>query len=385
MGPHKTDSQLIESELSLLDMALFLQGSWKKLVIAAVVGAGLGFTGWLAFGTYKAEIILINNGGIEPTSWRNLQRTLPSLASKILHIKKIPEEKISIYRQMSNEQWWRVNSIPVYSITKSDLKEVVERPSAEEMPATNQILSIVMSDTSRYHEIAIANVIEATHFFISGSSYLTIKKWLKDLEALSFKSNAVVAKKISDTEIELRYQQQRLNGLEVLFKRFPGDPKVSMQVTDPGESSIKYLPLTTQIVALNAEIAANKEILQRLQDQGAVLILQKQFIDQAIVLLGETVDGIGLNANLLDLESALRAKVRPEDIKSINYLDGIRSILLGYKAQFSIGLVENTPALAIKRGLIGFIAVGSISTFLLMTLIILGKRAWPSLKIGDSS
>ena len=35
-----------EGEISLLDIVNFLTGAWKKLAIAAVVGAVLGFGNW---------------------------------------------------------------------------------------------------------------------------------------------------------------------------------------------------------------------------------------------------------------------------------------------------------------------------------------------------
>jgi hypothetical protein len=50
-----------ESEISLSDIAEFIQNSWKRLVVAGIVGAALGFGGWSFFGTYKAELILLNN------------------------------------------------------------------------------------------------------------------------------------------------------------------------------------------------------------------------------------------------------------------------------------------------------------------------------------
>ena len=50
-----------ETEISLLDIVNFLQGAWKKLAIAAVVGAVLGFGNWYFLGSYQAEYVLLNN------------------------------------------------------------------------------------------------------------------------------------------------------------------------------------------------------------------------------------------------------------------------------------------------------------------------------------
>jgi hypothetical protein len=50
-----------DSEISLLDIINFLQSAWKKLAIAAVVGAVLGLGSWYILGSYQAEYILLNN------------------------------------------------------------------------------------------------------------------------------------------------------------------------------------------------------------------------------------------------------------------------------------------------------------------------------------
>ena len=47
------------SEISLLDIVNFAQESWKKLAIAAVAGAVLGFASWNFLGSYQAEYDLL--------------------------------------------------------------------------------------------------------------------------------------------------------------------------------------------------------------------------------------------------------------------------------------------------------------------------------------
>jgi len=60
MNPDSIESE----EISLLDIVNFLQGAWKKLAIAAIVGAALGLAGWFFLGSYQAELVLDNNGGV---------------------------------------------------------------------------------------------------------------------------------------------------------------------------------------------------------------------------------------------------------------------------------------------------------------------------------
>jgi len=48
----------LENEISLLDIVTFVQSAWKKLAIAAVVGAVLGLGNWYFLGSYQAEYVL---------------------------------------------------------------------------------------------------------------------------------------------------------------------------------------------------------------------------------------------------------------------------------------------------------------------------------------
>ena len=48
------NEQIDQSEIYLLDIVNFVQESWKKLAIASMVGAVLGFTGWSILGVYQA-------------------------------------------------------------------------------------------------------------------------------------------------------------------------------------------------------------------------------------------------------------------------------------------------------------------------------------------
>ena len=80
-----------ESEISLLDIVNFLQESWKKLAIAALLGALLGFATGFFTSSYQAQIILINNGGSDLVGLRSLQKLLPNLANQIVDEGKVPQ------------------------------------------------------------------------------------------------------------------------------------------------------------------------------------------------------------------------------------------------------------------------------------------------------
>ena len=95
------------AEISLLDIVNFLTGAWKKLAIASILGAILGLSGWFFLGSYNAELVLNNNGGTDLVGWRSLQKTLPNLADQIIDESKVPEGQESLYRTLSNTDWWQ--------------------------------------------------------------------------------------------------------------------------------------------------------------------------------------------------------------------------------------------------------------------------------------
>ena len=104
-NPHSFVEEGSDTEISLLDIVNFFQGAWKKLAIAAVVGALLGFATWLFINSYQAQIILINNGGSDLVGLRSLQKTLPNLANQIIDEVKVPQGQESLYRALSNPDW----------------------------------------------------------------------------------------------------------------------------------------------------------------------------------------------------------------------------------------------------------------------------------------
>lgn len=55
---HQSDT---ETEISLMDIVQFGIDSWKRLVVAAFIGATLGLGIWFFLGQYSAEYTLLNN------------------------------------------------------------------------------------------------------------------------------------------------------------------------------------------------------------------------------------------------------------------------------------------------------------------------------------
>lgn len=165
-------------EISLNDIVTFLIQSWKKLVLASLLGAFIGLGLWFILASYKADLMLANNNNsLDIISWRQLQKSLPNLADQILEEKKIPEEKMAIYRQMSSNDWWQKNVTAAYAMSKSDTKDLATI-SKDLDSASTQILSLNISSGGATRDKAYDNVRAASQFLLTGGAYLQVKSML---------------------------------------------------------------------------------------------------------------------------------------------------------------------------------------------------------------
>lgn len=374
-----------DSEISLVEIIDFLSESWKQLVLASIVGGILGLTGWFFFGQYSAEYVLLNNNNnnnsyaLDLVSWKMLQKSLPNLAAQVAEEGGAPEGQQRLYKLMAEEQWWQKNVSPTYALSKADTKDLAGI-SKDLDAASTTILSLTLTAAGASKDQSIDNVRAASKFLRSGSAYLQLRSLLNGYESQAISTVADLQQKITSTQIEMKYQVERAKSLEELHKRFPGGAAVNQQVVDPKDSGAKYMPIATQIIAVNNDINASKESLERLQKRLDQIALVKKFIDQAIPLQDQTFDGLVLDGQLLDVESSLRSKLTNDDSNGRELLDQLHAQLLAIQVRFTKGLESNTSPNSIKKGMIKTMVGGFFGAFFLMLLVLLGRRVWQMLK-----
>ena len=80
-------------------------------------------------------------------------------------------------------------------------------------------------------------------------------------------------------EVELVYLKKRMGYLETLKLKFPqSQSQIGNQILDPKESASKYLPLNTQLIALQLEINTLNEQLEKSKDEIAILETKKDVL-----------------------------------------------------------------------------------------------------------
>jgi hypothetical protein len=284
---------------------------------------------------------------------------------------------------MSDDKWWQKNITPSYAISKADTKDLAGISKALDAASTT-ILSLTVTSSGNTKESSLDNVRAAAKFLRTGGAYLQIRNILNAYEAETISTVADIQKKITSTQIEMGYQQERAKRLEELRARFPANSSVSQQVIDPKDSGAKYLPISTQIIAVNNDINQSKEQLQRSRDRLVQIKLIKKFLEEASPLAEKTFDGLTLNKELLELEAKLRATFSRDDVNSLEILDQLRAQLLQISARFTKGLEANTAPTSKKTGVIKSAAGGLVTAFFLVLLVLLGENAWLRVKGGGA-
>lgn len=382
-----------DMEISLVDIVHFLQGAWEKFAISAAVGVVLGLGGWFVLGSYSAEYVLLNNNNnnnnyaLDLVSWKMLQKNLPNLAGQIIDENKVPDNQAAIFIAMASDQWWQKNIAPSFALTKADTKDLPGL-SKDLDSASTTILNFTITASGASKQQAIENVRAASRFLRSGGAYLQLRSLFTAYETQAISAVSDIQQRITNTQIEMGYQQERIRRLEDLRKRFPevvGSAHNTQQINDPKDSSAKYLGLQTQLIAAINDLNASKELLERLHKRLDQVALAKTFLEQALPLQGQTFDGLKLSQQLLEIESNLRSKLPKDDNNGADFLNALQSELLAIQLRFTGGLEANTaPTSSGKKGITKAIAGGLVIALFLMLQFLLAQKVWARVKVQDA-
>lgn len=383
-SPYQNPSDNYQDEdagISLAQVVDFLSENWKRALAGAVAGAVIGVGGWSVLATYKAEAVLINNGALSFMSWRGLQKNLPLLAGQMLETKQVAPEQVGQYGRLSSAAWWTKNVVPTYSLTKTDTKDLATiSKDLQESGGTN-ILNLVVTATGSSKEDALSNVDLTTRFIKQGSAYLSIKNLVNGYESQVLNTDADLQKKILDAEVDLKFMRERAKNLEALRQRFPANAVVgSQQVVDLKDSNAKYMPISTQLVAINTDINNTVEALQKMRDQSAQMQVMREFVAQALPVVDKETNGLTLADALLKIESALRQEVAADNTNAMQMLNSINATLVSARTSFTKSLDTDLVPQVTKPGPLMPAVGGLFGGTVAVLLYALGRRALAGFK-----
>lgn len=275
--------------------------------------------------------------------------------------------------------WWAKNVTPVYSLSKADTKNLASISQSIQESESTAISHIKISHSDVDRETVESNLKVIANFIRTGSAYLELQNLLSDYDAYEQIRGADLRKEVTAAEIEVDFLKQQARDLEKLRLRFPSSTSsASNQIMDLKDSGAKYLPIQTQLVAIQTDINNANERLVRLRDEQIRLEIFSSFLAQAKAAAAEQIDGLSLAENLLTANENLRMKL---DLKSLNKqqaLDNIHADLVSIQTRFSRGLTASQITLTspsyVKPALLAGLSGGFL--MLLMLLMLLGWRSW---------
>ena len=363
--------------IDLLSIFDFLLQHWKQLAMGAGGGLVVAVLGWFALVNYQAQVVLVNQGAISFVGWKSYTQSLPLLAGQLVQSKQVKPDEENQIERMVQTQWWTQNVRPTLMLSKSDTKDLASVSKAMTESGGDNIVNFVVSATASSKDRAEQDVAIATRFMQQGVAYLSLQNMVNNYEAQVLNTESELRKRITEVRIELKFLQERAKNLESLQRRFPGNSAVgSQQVVDLADSNAKFMPISTQLVAVQSDINANEEQLTRMQDQLARIRVTSDFVTPALPLVAKEFNGLALVDQLLAIEADLRKKAPADDSNAQQALNTIQAQLISTKTFFSKGL-ESRLAPSVRKTF-GVMPSDAIGLFLGLMLA-LAWAVWPLL------
>ena len=332
-----------------------------------------------------------SNKVIDFSSWRVLEARLPALAGRALERKQVNSEDIDQYKKFAENErvgtpsWWKKNVVPTYSLSKTDIKNLAAISKDAQEAASVSILNLVVTNSDANRENSQKNLKLTTEFIQTGSAYIQLKALIDGYEANMKNAEASLQSKLSATEIEISFATQKVLNLEKLRVRFPSNVSfASIQIVDPNDSVAKYLPISTQLVAVNSDLNSLNESMIRLGDQHVQLKIMHDFLAQVNPVMGTSLNGLILCAKMLVEVDELRKTLDPQNIKQQNTVDGIHADLVAIQTRFAT-FMDRSEITSTRSGLVLPGVLGGVLGGFLTLLFLLGQRFWKSSKLKSGN
>lgn len=362
-----------EQEISLNDIVDFFVSKWKILLTGTLAGLLVALGGALLFlDKYEAKAsILVKPVIADYSGWAGLRRELPVLAAQMAEHEKNND---SFLGGLSSEEWWRTSVAPAYTLTKEDAKNVFGLPKTVEGGAALNIENLVATVRAQGEEEALTKLSRIAAFIRGGVSYLALKKLVGDYEVSLHRAEPQIKLEMMLANEYLDVLNSRMATLRLLKKQFPEDA-VNLPVDLKGPE-VKYLPLSTQIIALTQDIQASKENMMKLNDKLAQLEMTANFLAQARQALDKNFDGIAVMAELAQIESNLRKGTAHTDLNSLAVLNDIRHRIAIMQTNFTFEFGKQVLVKTARLSHLKYAAVGLAAGFFLALLFALGSVVW---------
>jgi len=348
---HEQHEQHEQDEISLVDTVNFFGEHYKRILACGLLGLIVAYAAYRQMGTYQATSILTNDGTVDFVLLKRLQINLPRIAKQIAEM-----DGNELAEELSNESWWANNFKPTYAITKADQKDITELTSEK-----NKILNFVLSVSSKTEETAIKKANESAAFFKNTAALIMAKDLIQNYNYQVENGASNLERKKHEIKSEIQYLSKKAQALEQLKTRFPQTQSVvSSQVLDPKDSGSKYLPISTQLIAVYAEISMRQEELDRIKDKELMLSVKDKASHILETNLKNRFDGLDILNEVHDKIKIAINNTNSNDLNKLLALETVRSEIMAIQSQYRSGLGQRTPTQVTKKGISKYLVLGFI-------------------------
>ena len=349
----KEQQQEEEDEITVMDVVNFFREHSKRILVFSAAGLILAVAAFTQMRVYEASAVLTNEAGIDFVLLKKLQLNLPRIAQQMGE-----HNNDALIQELSSESWWLKNLKPTYAVTKTELKDVGDAKG------DGRILNLIFTTTEKSEERAIEKAEKIASFFKNSSALVAANDLLQRYANEVLLMTTQVEKNKFEINSEIEYLKKRATNLEQMKGKYPqGQISISSQVLDPKDSGSKYLPISTQLIAVYSDISMQQEALERNRDGEILLSVKREVLDSLEKNINNRFDGLDiLNQVAKDMGLAIKNNSEKDatNSKKMLALQKVYAELVGIANQFSGGIGQRTPVQVAKKGVGLFILMGAL-------------------------
>ena len=263
---------LFSFDLFYKEISIFFKKIFKKIVISIIVGTLFG----AAVSLYSKNLIIstgsigiVNGAFIEPESWEKFKLEIPSLINLNIENHVINDSELRFYKVMSNPDWWNKNTDVIYY--KNPLSE------------NNRISKIIVNASAPDEESARMTVITALNLVKSRGAYFSIAEKISDKNLQDYSQ---LMQSLAENNLSMIYILDKKKYLQKLQQNNGGNGHEGYYPLNLSEGYSKFLPLKTQILALDIDLYEKKKYIKKIDSYLAY----RQYINGALNELQNRAD-----------------------------------------------------------------------------------------------
>jgi hypothetical protein len=252
------------------------------------------------------------------------------------------------------------------------MKDLSSNP--KDLEGGNVILGLLILGSGSTANAVGSNMLAVAQFIRSGGAYLAIESLVGGYEMALNQDSAQIDERRISLQINAENLRKQVAILENLRKQFPQPAGNGAQQLDLKSSDAKYLPLTTQLIAVNADLAENQENQALLRSKQEELAVLNQFVVAAKALFKNEFDGLKLVQQMLKLQAEIEKGISNPSLYQKRILGQIKLDLVSIDTRYGVGL-EIYQQSAVLRGGMWLYALGGLvlgATLVMFSLLAQG-------------